>query len=69
MAQAKKKAKSVTHLLIEDGLVSQEQLLSALEQKKQTGKSLARTLIEMGIVSEAKLTEVLAQHLGLEFVD
>jgi len=69
MAQAKKKAKSVTHLLIEDGLVSQEQLLSALEQKKQTGKSLARTLIEMGIVSEAKLTEVLAQHLGLQFVD
>ena len=69
MAQAKKKAKSVTHLLIEDGLVSQEQLLSALECKKQTGKSLARTLIEMGIVSEAKLTEVLAQHLGLDFVD
>jgi len=69
MAQAKKKAKSVTHLLIEDGLVSQEQLLSALERKKQTGKSLARTLIEMGIVSESKLTEVLAQHLGLDFVD
>ncbi|HEY5526355.1 MAG TPA: ATPase, T2SS/T4P/T4SS family [Candidatus Anoxymicrobiaceae bacterium] len=69
MAQAKKKAKSVTHLLIEDGFVSQEQLLSALERKKQTGKSLARTLIEMGIVSESKLTEVLAQHLGLDFVD
>ena len=44
-------------------------MLTALEQKKQTGKSLARTLIEMGIVSESKLTEVLAQHLGLEFVD
>lgn len=69
MAQAKKKAKSVTHLLIEDGLVSQEQLLEALEHKKQTGKSLARTLIELGIVAESKLTEVLAQHLGLEFVD
>jgi len=69
MAQAKKKAKSVTHLLIEDGLVSQEQLLQALEHKKQTGKSLARTLIELGIVSESKLTEVLAQHLGLDFID
>ncbi len=68
MAQAKK-AKSVTHLLIEDGLVSQEQLLEALQRKKETGKSLARTLIEMGAVSESKLTEVLAQHLGLEFVD
>ncbi len=69
MVQAKKKAKSVTHLLIEDGLVSQEQLLQALEHKKQTGKSLARTLIELGIVSESKLTEVLAQHLGLDFID
>ena len=69
MARAEKKAKSVTHLLIEDGLVTQEQLLEALQQKKETGKSLARTLIEMGAVSESKLTEVLAQHLGLHFVD
>ena len=69
MAKAAKKSKSLTHLLIEDGLVSQEELLKALEQKKESGKSLARTLIEMGVVSESKLTEVLAQHLGLEFVD
>ena len=69
MAKATRKAKSLTHLLIEDGLVTQEQLLEALEKKKDTGKSLARTLIEMGVVSESKLTEVLAQHLGLEFVD
>ena len=69
MAKATRKAKSLTHLLIEDGLVDQEQLLEALETKKTTGKSLARTLIDQGVVSEAKLTEVLAQHLGLEFVD
>ena len=69
MEKTTKKAKSVTHLLIEDGLVSQEQLLEALEKKKESGKSLARTLIETGVVSESKLTEVLAQHLGLEFVD
>ncbi|MFH1149083.1 MAG: ATPase, T2SS/T4P/T4SS family [Actinomycetota bacterium] len=69
MAQAKKKAKSVTQLLIEDGVVTQEQLLEALEQKSKTGKSLARTLIDMDVISESKLTEVLAQHLGLEFAD
>lgn len=68
-APARKKAKSVTHLLIQDGLVTQEQLLEALERKKETGQSLARALIEMEIVSESKLTEVLAQHLGLEFID
>ena len=69
MAKATKKGKSVTHLLIEDGLVTKEQLLEALEQKKESGKSLARTLIEMQVVSEVKLTEVLAQHLDMEFVD
>ncbi len=69
MAKATKKGKSVTHLLIEDGLVTKEQLLEALEQKKESGKSLARTLIEMGVVSEVKLTEVLAQHLDMEFID
>jgi len=69
LAQAARKAKSLTHLLIEDGLVSQDQLVEALDRKRETGKSLARTLIEMGVVSEAKLTEVLAQHLGLDFID
>jgi len=69
LAKAIKKGKSVTHLLIEDGLVTKEQLLEALEQKKESGKSLARTLIEMQVVSEVKLTEVLAQHLDMEFVD
>ena len=69
MAKATKKGKSVTHLLIEDGLVTKEQLLEALEKKKESGKSLARTLIEMEVVSEVKLTEVLAQHLDMEFVD
>lgn len=69
VAQSNRKAKSVTHLLIENGLVTQEQLVDALQKKKETGKSLARTLIEMEIITESKLTEVLAQHLGLQFVD
>ena len=69
MAEIAKKTKSLTNLLIEDGLVTQEQLVEALDKKAESGKSLARTLVEMGVVSETKLTEVLAQHLGLEFVD
>jgi len=69
LAEIAKKMKSLTNRLIEDGLVTQEQLLEGLEKKAESGKSLARTLVEMGVVSETKLTEVLAQHLGLEFVD
>ena len=69
MAEKVKKATSLTNLLIEDGLVTKQQLLEALEKKQDSGKSLARTLVEMGIVSEVKLTEVLAHHLGLPFIE
>jgi len=69
LVKATKKSKSLTTLLIEEELITEEQLLEALERRKETGKSLARTLIEMGLIGESKLTEVLAQHLGLDFVD
>ena len=69
MAEKVEKATSLTNLLIEDGLVTRQQLLEALEKKQDSGRSLARTLVEMGIVSEVKLTEVLAHHLGLPFIE
>ena len=69
MAEKVEKATSLTNLLIEDGLVTRQQLLEALEKKQDSGRSLARTLVEMGIVSEVKLTEVLAHHLDLPFIE
>jgi type IV pilus assembly protein PilB len=69
LAELIKNGKSLTNLLVEDGLVTHGQLVEALKKKEETGRSLARTLVEMGIISEKKLTEVLARHLGLEFVD
>jgi type IV pilus assembly protein PilB len=69
LAEKVEKATSLTNLLIEDGLVTRQQLLEALEKKQDSGRSLARTLVEMGIVSEVKLTEVLAHHLGLPFIE
>jgi len=69
LAEKVEKATSLTNLLIEDGLVTRQQLLEALEKKQDSGRSLARTLVEMGIVSEVKLTEVLAHHLDLPFIE
>jgi len=56
-------------LLLERGLVTQEQLDAALEEQRQSRKSLGRVLIDAGIVSEGDLVSTLAARIGLEFVD
>jgi type IV pilus assembly protein PilB len=56
-------------LLLERGLVTEEQLESALEEQRQSRKSLGRVLIDAGIVSEGDLVSTLAARIGLEFVD
>src|SRR3954447_19267051 len=56
-------------LLLERGLLSQEQLDSALEEQRQSRKSLGRVLIDREIVSESDLVSTLAARIGLEFVD
>ena len=41
----------------------------AREQATQRGRSLGRVVIEMGFVTECGLVAILAEQLGLEFVD
>jgi type IV pilus assembly protein PilB len=56
-------------LLLGRGLISDEQLEMAREQAVQRGRSLGRVVIEMGFVTEAGLVAILAEQLGLEFLD
>src|SRR3954468_21715746 len=56
-------------LLLERGLVTEEQLETALEEQRQSRKSLGRVLIDAGIVSEGDLVSTLAARIGLDFVD
>ncbi|MBV8980065.1 MAG: type II secretion system protein GspE, partial [Acidimicrobiia bacterium] len=56
-------------LLLERGLVTEEQLDTALEEQRQSRKSLGRVLIDAGVVSESDLVSTLAARIGLEFVD
>src|SRR4051795_8032456 len=56
-------------LLLERGLVTQEQLDAALEEQRKSRKSLGRVLIDAGIVSEGDLVSTLAARIGLDFVD
>src|SRR5688500_820563 len=56
-------------LLLGRGLITEEQLDMAREQASQRGRSLGRVVIEMGFVTEGGLVAILAEQLGLEFVD
>ena len=52
-------------LLIEEGLLSQEQLEQALARQKTTGQMLGEVLAEQGVISGAVLVQTLAKRLGI----
>src|SRR5206468_3491672 len=69
MTTVKRKAKQLGQILIEQGLITPEQLEHALEEHRRTPKSLGRTLIDLGLIKESDLVRALAEQVGLEFVD
>ena len=56
-------------LLINAGLITNEQLEEGLRLQKGTGKRLGTVLQESGFISESELIEALQMQLGIEFVD
>jgi len=59
----------VGELLLESGLITQEQLDWALEQQKQTRQPLGRVLVAAGHVEEKALAAVLSQHFKVPLID
>lgn len=56
-------------LLVEAGLLNEDQLKAALNEQRKWGGRLGRTVVEMGFVTEADMVNVLAQQLSLRTVD
>ena len=56
-------------VLVQQRLISQEQLLQTLELQRQTGKKLGRLLIEAGIITEELLANGLARQLRIPFIN
>jgi len=56
-------------LLIEQNLLTQDQLKQSLEQQKLTGRKLGRIFVESGYVTEQGIAEALARQLRIPFVD
>jgi hypothetical protein len=56
-------------LLLQRGLITHDQLDTALEERQRTGELLGETLVRLGYVFEDDIARVLAAQEGLEFVD
>ena len=56
-------------LLVQRGLISENQLNEALEQQKQTGRKLGRVLVDSGIVTEERICVAIANQLGIPYID
>jgi len=55
----------IGEVLVEEGLLSPEQLTRALAEQKRQGRMLGELLVEQGIVSGATLVQTLARRLGV----
>ncbi len=69
MVTDKHTPKQLGQMLLEQGLLTKQQLEGALQQHRNTPKSLGRTLIDLGYIRERDLVRALAEQVGLDFVD
>ncbi len=56
-------------LLVENKIISEGQLGTALTEQKKTGRRLGRTLIELGYIDEDRLLMFLSQQLNIPNID
>lgn len=56
-------------ILIQQNLLSPEQLEQALVEQKRTGRKLGRVFIDSGFVTEKQISEALARQLNIPFID
>ncbi len=66
MAQVQKK---LGDILVERGLITQEQLAFASQEETRTGQSAWKILIDRGTLAERDLVRARAMQVGMEFVD
>src|SRR5438105_5321546 len=68
MSEASAKKLRIGDLLVEQGALSQDQLIRALAEQKATGRMLGELLVEQGVISGATMAQVLAKSLSVPWV-
>jgi len=67
MTEPKKKIR-IGDLLIQNGIITEDQLMTALAEQKKTGRKLGKALTDLGFVEEDKLLDLLSRQLEIPFV-
>lgn len=55
--------------LVQKGLITEEQLNTALQEQKTKGMKLGETIVELGYAEENDIIDILCDQLGIEYVD
>ena len=61
--------KQLGDILLDNGLVTPDQLGEAMEEQNRVGRSLGRVLVDRGVLTESQLVASLAAQIGMRFVD
>ena len=56
-------------ILVQQKLLTPEQLKLALEEQKRSGRKLGRVFIEQGFVTEEEISEALAKQLQIPYIN
>ena len=56
-------------ILVQQDLISADDLTKSLEEQKRTGRKLGRIFVDSGYVTEAQISEAMARQLQIPFID
>jgi MSHA biogenesis protein MshE len=66
--EVKKKIR-IGDLLVQNQIITHDQLMSALGEQKKTGKKLGKTLIDLNFLTEIDLLNFLSRQLQIPYID
>jgi type IV pilus assembly protein PilB len=61
--------KKLGEILVEQGLISEQQVQDALRQQHQQGILFGEALVEQGLITEDKMVSVLIDQFGIPYID
>lgn len=64
-----KKRIRIGDLLVENNVISENQLQTALQEQKKTRRKLGKTLIDLGFIKESQLLTLLSKQLNIGYIE
>jgi hypothetical protein len=61
--------KKLGEILLEEGLLKEEQVKEALDRQKKTGELLGEVLVKLGYISERDICYAISRQFGLPYID